>query len=103
MDVAGTGRAGSISYSSATEIDFRELPDRATGEPARDLETLVDQVAGTGHDVLAADLTTEDVAAPGFHVIRALIPGYHPMFMGYASRALGRVSGNCHGSWAIPA
>ncbi|TAI61214.1 YcaO-like family protein [Bradyrhizobium sp. Leo170] len=83
--------------SSATEIDFRELPDRATGDPARDLETLVDRVAATGHDVLVADLTTEDVAALGFHVIRALIPGYHPLFMGYASRALGGIR-----LWELP-
>lgn len=85
------GRAGRAAFlhASEREIDFNAVPDRSTGDPRRDLDTIVAQIAGTGHDVLAADVTSEDVALLGFHVVRALVPGYHPMFMGYASRALG--------------
>ncbi len=35
------------------------------------------------------DVTTEDVRALGLTVVRALVPGYHPLFMGYHLRALG--------------
>ena len=75
--------------NSTAEIDFSDLPNAGSGDPAKDLETLVQRVADTGHDVLVADLTTEDVRELGLWVIRAVIPGYHPLFMGYHNRALG--------------
>lgn len=77
-------------FASPNEMDFGKIVDRSTGDTKHDLEMVVAQVAQTGHDVLVADITTEDVADQlGFSVVRAIIPGYHPLFMGYSFRALG--------------
>lgn len=82
-------RHADFLHASPREIDLADLPDRTTGDPAGDLDAVVTAIAGTGHDVLIADLATPDVAALGFHVVRALVPGYHPLYMGYRLRALG--------------
>ena len=36
-----------------------------------------------------ADLTTPDVEELGLKVLRCVIPGFHPLFMGHNLRALG--------------
>jgi ribosomal protein S12 methylthiotransferase accessory factor len=57
--------------------------DRAT------LRWIVDHIADLGHHVLLADLTSEDVATAGLAVVRAVIPGLQPLYMGHRYRALG--------------
>jgi len=42
-----------------------------------------------GHRVLLADVTSEDVGDLGLRVVRALIPGFHPLILGHKIRALG--------------
>jgi len=65
-----------------------ELGDvHTTAEPT--LDALVAEVAATGEDVVAVDLTTVDVAELGLHVVRTVVPGFHPLHMGHANRALG--------------
>ena len=54
-----------------------------------DLESLARRVAALGHRILLADLTTEDVRQLGLCVVRVVIPGFHPLFMGHRFRALG--------------
>lgn len=76
-------------FDSPISRDFCELQDRSTEDAVRDLETLQGLVAKTGHRVLVAELTTADVRQLGFHVVRALIPGYHPLHMGFSVRARG--------------
>jgi ribosomal protein S12 methylthiotransferase accessory factor len=39
--------------------------------------------------VLLADVTTPDVRDLGLSVVRAVVPGSHPLFMGHALRARG--------------
>ena len=41
------------------------------------------------HRVLLAELTTPDVGGLGLSVVRAVIPGFHQLFMGHALRCLG--------------
>jgi ribosomal protein S12 methylthiotransferase accessory factor len=76
-------------FSSPKRVEFSQLQDLATGDPARDLEALMAKIQEVNERVLIADLTTPDVAELGFSVIRAIIPGFHPLHLGYTLRALG--------------
>jgi len=71
------------------QIDFHAIENLSTGDPEKDLKTLHDKVMRTGHRVLLADVTSEDVRGLGLTVIRAVIPGFHPLFFGHSIRALG--------------
>ncbi len=87
-DQANAGQADFI-FQSPERRDFDEMHDYSTGNPSGDLEKLCQMVNKTGHDVLLIDLTSEDVRELGLTVVRALVPGYHPLFMSYANRSLG--------------
>ena len=76
-------------FRSSTRIDFDDLPSPATGDPERDLRMLVASISRVGHRTVVCDLTTPDVAELGFSVVRAVVPGFHPLFMGFENRALG--------------
>ncbi|NBB83125.1 MAG: hypothetical protein GVY28_06930 [Alphaproteobacteria bacterium] len=76
-------------FSNDTVVPFDSLPSPGTGDPAADLDLVVDRIAATGHRPLAVDITPVDVAQAGLTVVRALVPGYHPLIMGYPIRAKG--------------
>jgi ribosomal protein S12 methylthiotransferase accessory factor len=76
-------------FASQDRVEFDAIESLATGHPQRDLETLCAKVRAIGHRVLLADLTTQDVRSLGLTVVRAVIPGFHPLFMGHRIRALG--------------
>ena len=80
---------GEFLLRSSNRVDFDDLPNLATGRPPQDVDVLVERIAQTGHRVLLVDLTTPDVAELGFSVVRAVVPGFHPLFMGFSLRALG--------------
>jgi len=67
--------------------ELAEIPKLATGEAGRDLAVLAERLAAVGAEPLHVELTTEDVAAFGLRVVRALIPGFNPLFMGHALRS----------------
>lgn len=69
--------------------DFRTMPSLQCAAPAATLDRLVGRLRDTGYRALVADITTPDVRELGMWVVRALVPGYHPLFMGYHHRALG--------------
>lgn len=76
-------------FASDERCDFREMEDLATGDPGRDLEALLRKVRAVNHRALVADLTTPDVRELGLTVVRAVIPGFHPLALGHADRARG--------------
>jgi ribosomal protein S12 methylthiotransferase accessory factor len=76
-------------FSSEKYVDLQQLPNLATGNPELDAAVLTERVSAVGHRIFIADLTTEDVRALGLSVVRAVIPGFHPLFMGHHLRALG--------------
>jgi ribosomal protein S12 methylthiotransferase accessory factor len=80
---------GEFLLCSAVRIDFDDIPNLTTGDASRDLTVVVDKIGAVGHCVVLCDLTTPDVADLGFNVIRAVVPGFHPLFMGFGIRALG--------------
>jgi ribosomal protein S12 methylthiotransferase accessory factor len=82
-------RLSEFLFRSPRRVDFDDLPSLGTGDARGDLRVLVERIGRTGHRVVVCDLTTPDVEALGFAVVRALIPGFHPLFMGFALRALG--------------
>jgi ribosomal protein S12 methylthiotransferase accessory factor len=84
-------------FASDKQIEFHELPNLSVGNSYEDLKVLLEQIHSLGHRVLMADLTTDDVKALGLTVVRAIIPGFHPLFMGYNNRALGG-----HRLWTVP-
>ncbi len=76
-------------FASPVRQDFSRIENRATGDPQRDLQILVEMVQAVNHRVLIADVSTPDIEALGLTVVRAVIPGFHPLFMGFGIRGLG--------------
>ncbi|MCG8476331.1 MAG: YcaO-like family protein [Cytophagales bacterium] len=76
-------------YSSEEWINFDELTDFSQDTPLEEMKTLVAILKDSGYDVLVTDITTPDVESLGMTVVRVVIPGYHPLFMGYHKRPLG--------------
>ncbi len=76
-------------FSSEDRIAFQDIPSPFTGDHYQDLPKLVAEIGHIHHRVLVADLTTPDIGELGLSVVRAVIPGFHPLQMGHANRALG--------------
>jgi ribosomal protein S12 methylthiotransferase accessory factor len=74
----------SFAWSGVREID---LAEQRSCRPS--VDALVAEVAASGEDVIACDLTTPDVAELGLAVVRVVVPGFHPLHMGHANRCLG--------------
>lgn len=76
-------------FASEGRVAFQDIPSLSTGQPDIDLEVLVNRIRSVNHRVLVADLTTPDVGDLGLSIVRAVIPGFHHLFMGHALRCLG--------------
>ena len=87
----------SFLFSSEAWIEFRELNDLSADTPAAGLRNLVEAIAATNHRILVKDLTTPDIQDLGLPVLRAVVPGFPPPFMGHGNRALGGAR-----LWSIP-
>lgn len=82
-------RHAEFLFQSNNFKSFEDLEDFETHSPKRNLEHLISTIHKTGYRVLVRNVTTPDVNQLGLHVIKAIIPGYHPLFMGYHKRPLG--------------
>jgi ribosomal protein S12 methylthiotransferase accessory factor len=82
-------RYAAFLFSSKKRIGFDEIPNRSTGDARCDFAFVARAIEATGHRVLLVDVTTPDVRGLGFTVIRAIVPGYHPLALGFAYRARG--------------
>jgi ribosomal protein S12 methylthiotransferase accessory factor len=80
---------GEFIFGSSQRISFADLPRFSIDDPITDLQTLLHHVCKVNHQVLLADLTTPDVRELGLWVMKAVIPGFHPLFLGHHIRALG--------------
>ena len=90
-------RLADFLLSSDRIIDFQDMPNVATDDPQQNLNIHLEKILSIHHRVLLADLTTPDVKDLGLWVVRAVIPGFHPLCMGHPFRALGG-----HRLWSIP-
>lgn len=84
-------------FNSQKKIDFAEIPSFERDDPSQKLDLLLNKISAAEYRILVVDLTTPDVDFLGFKVVRALIPGFHPLYMGHNRRALGG-----HRLWEVP-
>ena len=78
-----------FAWASSEQRAVNDMPDRTQTTPEEELDTLVNVIGAAGYDVIVCDLTTPDIASLGLSVVRAVVPGLNPLFMGYQNRALG--------------
>jgi len=76
-------------FASEVRRDMGEMANLSCGTPEGDLRTLLERVRDIGHRVLLCDVTTPDIRHVGLWVVRAIIPGFHPLVVGHNIRALG--------------
>src|SRR6266511_241674 len=83
--------AGLINFllSSPDRLEFDNLKRLAVGDPQKDLAALLRRIQSNGYRILLADITSPDIKTMGLSVLRAVIPGLHPLFFGFRTRALG--------------
>ncbi|MBY0572293.1 MAG: YcaO-like family protein [Undibacterium sp.] len=92
LNLAGDHRNRSLidfALSSRQRQSFDDIVSLASDDQSQTVARVVAQVEATGHEVLVAELTSEDIAQVGLTVVRVMVPGYHPLFMGHQWRALG--------------
>lgn len=82
-------RFAEFLWASPEERPFAKVADHAGADAGAALAALVVEIHRAGLDVIACDLTTPDIAALGLRVVRMVVPGMHPLFMGHRNRALG--------------
>ncbi|MEZ4341547.1 MAG: YcaO-like family protein [Nitrospirales bacterium] len=76
-------------FRSRKKIPFAEIGNQSTGDAKKDLGVLRKEINSIGHRILLIDLTTPELQNLGIFVIRAVIPGLHPLCVGHHIRALG--------------
>jgi ribosomal protein S12 methylthiotransferase accessory factor len=74
---------------SRQRIDFDEIANHSVDDQEKNLNSIVRRIHDTGDRALIADLTTPDVGDLGLRVVRAIVPGYQPLHMGFQLRARG--------------
>ncbi|MGD9852104.1 MAG: YcaO-like family protein [Nitrospirales bacterium] len=76
-------------FKANRQITFSELPDLTQKSPEEEWQVLVERISSVGYQVLLADVTSPDIKELGLWVLRAIVPGFHPLFFGHRFRALG--------------
>ena len=66
-------------WASGEERDVDSLPHWPAGTASHDLRRCVGLVRAAGFEVIAIDVTTEDVRSAGYWVVRVLVPGLQPL------------------------
>ena len=76
-------------FTSERYVDLDDVGDSGAKDCRDDLEYLTARVRTLGHRLLVSEVTTSDVRELGLRVVRAIIPGFHPFFVGHRYRVLG--------------
>jgi len=76
-------------FASRRRLDFQDMHSLDRGSAQKTLEEVLERIGATGSRTLIVDVTSPDVRQLGLHVVRAIVPGFHPLFMGHWLRALG--------------
>lgn len=69
--------------------ELRKDGSVAAGSPLEQLKKATALLADKGFEVIGVDVTTPDIMELGFYVMRVIIPGLHPLHLGYGNRYLG--------------
>lgn len=78
----------SFAWASDECRDFASAADLSDMTTEQSLRAISGEIAALGMDVVARDLTTEDIRPLGLSVVRAVVPGMHSLFMGHKNRVL---------------
>jgi ribosomal protein S12 methylthiotransferase accessory factor len=82
-------RFAEFAWASPEITPYSKLPNLSSGVAAAELQAVVDNLAAANLEPVAVELTTPDIAALGLQVVRVVVPGAHPLYMGHINRALG--------------
>ena len=74
---------------AAAPVALRDLASCATGDSDADVAAVVRRLADTGARAAYAEITTPDVAAAGYRVVRAIATGLQPVHFGWGQARLG--------------
>jgi bacteriocin biosynthesis cyclodehydratase domain-containing protein len=87
-----TAKLGFLLNSPTQDFDWGADAERQMDQrsPETILGTLLDDFRAREFDVLALDITAEDIAGLGLHATRVLVPGYQPIHFGSEARLGGR-------------
>jgi ribosomal protein S12 methylthiotransferase accessory factor len=80
-----------IRFLSNTKasVSFSEIPSGSSGNNSADLQRVLRAVQSRGHEVIAIDLTAEDVKSCGYRVVKVLIPAAQQLEGDHNHRFLG--------------
>ena len=78
-----------FAWASRDVVPYSAMPDLSRGSAAADVQAIVQNLAAADLEPIAVEMTTPDIAALGLRVVRVVIPGAHPLYMGHVNRALG--------------
>lgn len=70
-------------------VNLRRDETGESGPPLVQLKKATALLADKGFEVIGVDVTTPDIEELGFYVMRVIIPGLHPLHLGYGNRYLG--------------
>lgn len=76
-------------FASKLRQDFNEIERIEAHDNMAMVDKLVGMLSDAGLSAYAANLTSPDIAELGLWVVRVVVPGCHPLFMGHRIRALG--------------
>jgi|SRR5215204_5942949 len=76
-------------YKSNDTIDVSSIQSLGDGNSRKSLRSCIDILANRNLEVVALDLTTEDIAECGLNVIKILIPGCEQMEGDHLAQFLG--------------
>ena len=77
-----------FAWASSEQRAVEDMSGQTQITPEGELNAQIRKIGAAGYDVIACDLTTPDIASLGLSVVRVVVPGLHPLFMGYQNRAL---------------
>jgi bacteriocin biosynthesis docking scaffold, SagD family len=84
-------------FNKNKRISFNDIIRISGNSREEMLFAIINAIKNVGNRVIVYDLTTSDIRELGLTVVRALVPGFHPLFMGYNDRALGGTR-----LWTVP-
>lgn len=90
-------RFADFLFESSRTVEYDALHSLGTGSFQEDLATLLDIMRKRLQPVVLVDVTTPDIRELGLVVVRAVLPGFHPLCFGHRLRALGGVR-----LWTVP-
>ena len=76
-------------FASQTQREFTSLAGIAAEDPVEQLAYVRGSLATVGLRLLVADLTPPEIGELGLSVVRAIVPGLHPLVIGHVKRVLG--------------